>query len=97
MSNPEGERDVKSTAYDRVSSDMAGAKNDVAGLADQIINALNALAGAGKTRAQRSHDAAQGAATTIEETLEDVVERRPLATVAVAFGLGLLIGATWRR
>ena len=42
-------------------------------------------------------DAAQDAAHSIEETLEDVVQQRPLATVALALGLGFLIGATWRR
>jgi ElaB/YqjD/DUF883 family membrane-anchored ribosome-binding protein len=42
-------------------------------------------------------DAAQDAAGTIEETLEDVITQRPLATVALALGLGFLIGVTWRR
>jgi ElaB/YqjD/DUF883 family membrane-anchored ribosome-binding protein len=42
-------------------------------------------------------DAAQDAATSIEETLEDVITQRPLATVGLALGLGFLIGATWRR
>ena len=42
-------------------------------------------------------DAAQDAASTIEETLEDVITQRPLATVGLALGLGFLIGATWRR
>jgi ElaB/YqjD/DUF883 family membrane-anchored ribosome-binding protein len=42
-------------------------------------------------------DAAQDAASTIEETLEDVITQRPLATVGVALGLGFLIGLTWRR
>jgi ElaB/YqjD/DUF883 family membrane-anchored ribosome-binding protein len=42
-------------------------------------------------------DAAQDAAVTIEETLEDVITQRPLATVGVALGLGFLIGLTWRR
>ncbi len=41
--------------------------------------------------------AAQDAAVSIEETLEDVITQRPLATVGIAFGLGFLIGATWRR
>ena len=41
--------------------------------------------------------AAQDAAGTIEETLEDVITQRPLATVALALGLGFLIGMTWRR
>jgi len=42
-------------------------------------------------------DAAQDAAHSIEETLEDVITQRPLATVGLALGLGFLIGATWRR
>ena len=42
-------------------------------------------------------DAAQDAALSIEETLEDVIAQRPLATVGLALGLGFLIGATWRR
>jgi len=42
-------------------------------------------------------DAAQDAASSIEETLEDIITQRPLATVGLAIGLGFLIGATWRR
>jgi ElaB/YqjD/DUF883 family membrane-anchored ribosome-binding protein len=42
-------------------------------------------------------DAAQNAASSIEETLEDVITQRPLATVGLALGLGFLIGVTWRR
>jgi ElaB/YqjD/DUF883 family membrane-anchored ribosome-binding protein len=42
-------------------------------------------------------DAAQDAAYSIEETLEDTIAQRPLATVGIALGLGFLIGATWRR
>jgi ElaB/YqjD/DUF883 family membrane-anchored ribosome-binding protein len=41
--------------------------------------------------------AAQDAATSVEETLEDVIAERPLATIGLALGLGFLIGATWRR
>jgi ElaB/YqjD/DUF883 family membrane-anchored ribosome-binding protein len=42
-------------------------------------------------------DAAQDAAHSIEETLEDAIAQRPLASVGLALGLGFLIGATWRR
>jgi ElaB/YqjD/DUF883 family membrane-anchored ribosome-binding protein len=42
-------------------------------------------------------DAAHDAAHSIEETLEDAIAQRPLATVGVALGLGFLIGAAWRR
>ena len=41
--------------------------------------------------------AAQDAAYSIEETLEDAITQRPLATVGLALGLGFLIGAVWRR
>ena len=42
-------------------------------------------------------DAAQDAAYSIEESLEEVITQRPLATVGLALGLGFLIGAAWRR
>jgi ElaB/YqjD/DUF883 family membrane-anchored ribosome-binding protein len=42
-------------------------------------------------------DAAQDAASSIGETLEDAITQRPLATVGIALGLGFLIGVTWRR
>ena len=42
-------------------------------------------------------DAAHDAASSLEETLEDAITQRPLATVGVALGLGFLIGLTWRR
>jgi ElaB/YqjD/DUF883 family membrane-anchored ribosome-binding protein len=42
-------------------------------------------------------DAAQDAAHSIEETLEDAITQRPLATVGLALGIGFLIGVAWRR
>ena len=42
-------------------------------------------------------DAAQDAAASIEETLEDAIAQRPLTTVGLALGLGFLIGMAWRR
>jgi ElaB/YqjD/DUF883 family membrane-anchored ribosome-binding protein len=41
--------------------------------------------------------AAQDAAASVEETLENVIAERPLATVGLALGLGFLIGVTWRK
>ena len=42
-------------------------------------------------------DAAHDAASSIEESLEDMITQRPLATVGIAVGLGFLMGAMWRR
>lgn len=41
--------------------------------------------------------AAQDAANSVGETLEEVITERPLATIGLALGLGFLIGVTWRR
>ena len=41
--------------------------------------------------------AAQSQASSLADTLEDVVRERPLSTVAFALGLGFLIGAIRRR
>ena len=42
-------------------------------------------------------DSAYDAATSMEESLEDAITQRPLATVGIALGIGFLIGAAWRR
>ena len=42
-------------------------------------------------------DAAHDAASSMEESLEEIITERPLATVGLALGLGFLIGAAWRR
>ncbi len=48
-------------------------------------------------RASTIANAAQEAASSVGDTLADVIEERPVATLAFAFGLGFLIGVTWRR
>lgn len=48
-------------------------------------------------RGSEMMDAAQDAAYSIEETLEESIARRPLATVGLALGIGFLIGVAWRR
>ena len=48
-------------------------------------------------RAGAVANAAQDAASSVEDTLTDVIQERPVATLVLAFGLGFLIGVTWRR
>ena len=57
---------------------------------DQAVDEMSERGGA-------AMDAAHDAAYSIEESLEDVITQRPLATVGLALGLGFLIGAAWRR
>ena len=99
-------------AYDRLEKDVTKVKRDIADLTDHITDTVNALGDAARRQARRGYkqamddlsersgammDAAQDAAANLEETLEDVVKQRPLATVGLALGLGFLIGLTWRR
>jgi len=48
-------------------------------------------------RAGSVANAAQDAASSVGDTLADVIDERPVATLAFALGLGFLIGVTWRR
>jgi ElaB/YqjD/DUF883 family membrane-anchored ribosome-binding protein len=48
-------------------------------------------------RARAVASAAETQAASIGDTLAEVIEERPLSTVAIALGLGFLIGVTWRR
>jgi ElaB/YqjD/DUF883 family membrane-anchored ribosome-binding protein len=48
-------------------------------------------------RASTVVTAAQDAASSVGDTLADVIQERPVATLAFALGLGFLIGVTWRR
>ena len=75
-----------STAQTQARRGYTQARANVDSVVDDISERGNAIM-----------DAAQDAALSIEETLEDVITERPLATVGVALGLGFLIGITWRR
>jgi ElaB/YqjD/DUF883 family membrane-anchored ribosome-binding protein len=58
---------------------------------------VDSMVSEAQDRGSAALGAAQEAATSIEETLEEAIQQRPLATVAIALGLGFLIGVTWRR
>jgi ElaB/YqjD/DUF883 family membrane-anchored ribosome-binding protein len=58
---------------------------------------VDAAVGDLSERGATAMDTAQDMASSLEETLEDVITQRPLATVGLALGIGFLIGVTWRR
>ncbi len=99
-------------AYDRLAKDVSKVKNDIAALTDHITEAVTAMGAAAKGQARRGYqqavddlsersgammDAAQDAASDVQDRLEDVISQRPLTTLGLAIGLGFLIGVTWRR
>ena len=106
----------KAEAFEK---ELKAVKSDIAHLAQQISDAVNALSAVAQNQTRRglkqarsnvdsavseasdragaTANAAQAAASSIGETLGDVIQERPLATVALALGLGFLVGVTWRR
>jgi ElaB/YqjD/DUF883 family membrane-anchored ribosome-binding protein len=101
------EKDVTAVKNDvsNLSQQISDAVNTLAGLAQKQAkrgykNAranVDAVVSDASERAGVFAGAAQDAAASIGETLEDAIQERPLAIVAFALGLGFLIGVTWRR
>ena len=60
----------------------AGVDDAVSGASDRA----GALAGA-----------AQDAASSLADTLTDAIQERPVASVALAMGIGFMFGVAWRR
>ena len=96
----------------QVKNDIAALTSHVTEAVNALANAAKKQTGRGYKQARANVDsalddvtarggamldAAQNAASSIEDTLEDVIVQRPLATVGLALGLGFLIGLTWRR
>jgi ElaB/YqjD/DUF883 family membrane-anchored ribosome-binding protein len=74
------------TASKQARRGYKNARANVDSVVDELSDRSSAMMGA-----------AQDAAASVEETLENVITERPLATVGLALGLGFLIGVTWRR
>lgn len=101
------EKDVRTVKHDisALTDQITDALNSFAGTAAKQARGgyKQARAGAEQTmedvseRGSAMFDAAQDAASSIEETLEGAITQRPLATVGLALGIGFLIGVTWRR
>ena len=66
------------------------------GLRNARANVDSVMSGA-SDRASTVVTAAQDAASSVGDTLADVIQERPVATLAFALGIGFLIGVTWRR
>jgi ElaB/YqjD/DUF883 family membrane-anchored ribosome-binding protein len=101
----EKEMTAMRNAIGDLSEQVADAASDIGAVAQSqarrgLKNArshVNAMMSDASDRAGVVANAAQVQASSIGDTLQDVVEERPLSTVALALGLGFLIGVTWRR
>ncbi len=95
-----------------VKNDIAALTDQITDALNTFANSASKQARSGYKQARENMDsrfddiadrgsammgAAQDAYGSIEETLEDAITSRPLATVGLALGIGFLIGAAWRR
>jgi ElaB/YqjD/DUF883 family membrane-anchored ribosome-binding protein len=94
-----------SATVDSLQEDLIAMRDDVGKLSQQVVDLLSAKGGAAYKRAKKNFDAKTGEAAeavrdvrdTLSDALEETVQERPLATLAIALGIGFVIGATWRR
>jgi len=78
--------DLGAVAQEQARRGLKHARANVDSMVADASNRVSAVA-----------NVAQSQVAPIEETLEDVIRERPLSTVALALGLGFLVGVTWRR
>ncbi|MDB5626811.1 MAG: hypothetical protein JWR73_2613 [Tardiphaga sp.] len=65
--------------------------------ADSLSSDWSGAASEWQDRGLAAYEDARDAAHSLEESLEDSIQERPLAAVAIAAGIGFLIGAAWKK
>lgn len=98
-----------SPAIDR---EVENLKDDISKLTQQVATLVSTTGNAAFRRArknldgvvagasdkgQEAVDAVKDVTQTIGDAVEDAVYKRPVTTLAMAAGIGFLIGAIWRR
>lgn len=101
-----------SNAKDVIDREVENLKEDISKLTQQVAALVSATGGAAYRRAkknldgvisdasdkgQEAVDAVKDVTSTIGDAIEDAVYKRPVTTLAMAAGIGFLIGAIWRR
>src|SRR4249919_2737863 len=104
-------RDVKDAARESGKAASA-ARDDVTRLATQIADIFAAKGNVAWSRAkanvegvvsdvgakgQEAIDAAQEVSDKVIDAIDESLETRPYTTLAMALGIGFLLGAMWRR
>jgi ElaB/YqjD/DUF883 family membrane-anchored ribosome-binding protein len=94
-----------SATVDSLQEDFSAMRDDVGKLSQQVVDLLQAKGNAAYKRARKNIDAttsdAADAVRDVRDTftgaIEESIEERPLATLAMAVGVGFVLGAMWRR
>lgn len=100
------------TNKEAIDREVETLKDDIARLTQQVASLVSTTGNAAFRRArknldgvmanasdkgQEAVDAVKDVTQTIGDAVEDAVYKRPVTTLAMAAGIGFLIGAIWRR
>jgi ElaB/YqjD/DUF883 family membrane-anchored ribosome-binding protein len=94
-----------SATVEDLQKDIANMRDDMTKLSQQVVDLLQAKGNAAYKRAKKNFDETAGDAVdavrdvrdTFQGAVEESVQERPLATLALAVGVGFILGAMWRR
>ena len=94
-----------SATVESLQEDFSAMRDDIGKLSEQVVDLLQAKGNAAYKRARKQFDATTGDAAdavrevrdTFQDAIEESVQERPFATLAMAVGVGFVLGAMWRR
>lgn len=94
-----------SATVESLQEDFSAMRDDITKLSEQVVDLLQEKGGAAYRRAKENLGAKTGDATaavrdvrdTFAKAVEESVQERPMATLALAIGVGFVLGAMWRR
>ncbi len=78
--------DIGAVAQEQARRSLKHARSNMGSMVNDASDRLGVVA-----------DRAQAQASSLGDTLEDAIQERPLATLALALGFGFLAGVSWRR
>jgi ElaB/YqjD/DUF883 family membrane-anchored ribosome-binding protein len=78
--------DIGAVAQDQARRGMKHARANMGSMVNDASDRLGVVA-----------NRAQSQASSLGDSLDDMVQERPLSTLALALGLGFLAGVIWRR
>jgi len=94
-----------SVTVENLQRDLTAMRDDVGKLSQQVVDLLTAKGGAAYRRAKKNLDDTAGEATdavrevrdSFTGAIDESIQNRPYTTLALAVGLGFILGAAWRR
>ncbi len=94
-----------SATVESLQEDLSAMRDDVGKLSQQVVDLLSAKGSAVFKRAKKNFDSTTGEAAdavrdvrdSFADAIDESIQERPYTTLALAIGLGFIMGAMWRR